>query len=84
MNNKVKTQQQIQMDIVLMRQKQQKKPAAPTQPTKDDVIELPDFNDSGIYIEDDTEQVPAQPTKKKKDEKELYDLEDEYYELDGF
>ena len=54
---------------------------------KDQTVPInPDKEDTGIYFDDfDVEPVPAAPTSKKK-EKELQeiDLEDEYYDLDGF
>lgn len=56
---------------------EEKKPAAPVAPRQED---------TGIYFNDDTDDAgtpPATRNEKKKNEP-VYDLEDEYYELDGF
>ena len=60
------------------------KPAKKQEPETDAIN--PEKEDTGIYFDDfDVAPVPASPTSKKK-EKELQDidLEDEYYDLDGF
>ena len=63
-------------------QKQQPKP----QPQKVEPKKAPEIEDTGIDFYDDftVEPAPTSPSDKKKKKEPEYDLEDEYYELDGF
>ena len=64
----------------------EKKQPEKKQPQKNTELQLPDFDDTGIYFDEDIDDPkPTKSTgKKKKEEKPQFDLEDEYYELDGF
>ena len=64
----------------------EKKQPEKKQPQKLTEVQLPDFEDTGIYFDEDIDDPqPVKSTgKKKKEEKQQFDLEDEYYELDGF
>ena len=65
------------------------KATKPKQEPKQEPLQTvnPDKEDTGIYFDDGFgEDITPTPTTKKKKEKELeeIDLEDEYYDLDGF
>ena len=63
----------------------EEEPQPVTQPAEDEFVvddEEPTAEDDIIYFNEDT---PQQPTNAKPDNrKESFELEDEYYELDGF
>ncbi len=77
-----------QKDVKQVNKPEAKTPAKPIKKQENQLETInPDKEDTGIYFEDGfgSEPIP-QTSKKKKQEKELeeIDLEDEYYELDGF
>ena len=71
----------------------EKKPEVITQPEEPEILPRPqqpkkDDDDDFYFDEEPTTPAPAKPAtkdnKENKDNKKTYDLEDEYYDLDGF